>query len=180
MPNTRELLLVPFRHCYVFYRDCLVQNNYSSKFPKTIYTWIFIRILETCNLDNRHDELCICTISVMYIFIVRGIQQLKVKQKFALIVLTKQVIGEVSTHIMPFIKPHSNERLNSSKLLDYTVVIVMEYANRKMSRETNKWVMMQWIAVTAILFTGVGPPPKPNQTVVDVPETPLKTYHSIM
>ena len=37
---------------------------------------------------------------------------------------------------------------------------------------------MQCKAVTAILFKAVGPPPKPNQTVIVVPETPLQKYLS--
>ena len=39
--------------------------------------------------------------------------------------------------------------------------------------------MMRCKAVTAILFTLVGPTPKPNQTSIEVPYTPLWTYLSI-
>ena len=41
-----------------------------------------------------------------------------------------------------------------------------------MSRETNEGVMMRCKAVTEILFTVVGTPPKPNRTDMAAPETP--------
>ena len=43
----------------------------------------------------------------------------------------------------------------------------------------NEGFVMRCKAVTAILFTLVVPPPKPNQTVISVPGTPIQTYLSI-
>ena len=41
----------------------------------------------------------------------------------------------------------------------------------KMSTVSNEGFMMQCKAVTAILFSVVGPPPKLNQKAIAVPET---------
>ena len=45
-----------------------------------------------------------------------------------------------------------------------------------MSRETNEGVVIRCKAVTKILFPVVGPPPKPNRTYMEVPETILQSY----
>ena len=45
-----------------------------------------------------------------------------------------------------------------------------------MSTFSNKGFMMQYKAVTAILFTLVVSPPKTNQTTIAVPETHIQTY----
>ena len=44
---------------------------------------------------------------------------------------------------------------------------------------SNKGFMIRCKAVTAIMFKVVGPPIRPNQTSIELPETPLQKYLSI-
>ena len=66
----------------------------------------------------------------MQIILVREIQLFK-GNRSSFIVLIDQGSGEVLTQITTFIKPHRYERHHRSKLLAYTVVIVMDESNSK-------------------------------------------------